>query len=518
MNGAHALLATLRANGVTTCFANPGTSEMHFVAGLDDFAQMRGVLCLFEGVATGAADGFARVTGTPAATLLHLGPGLANGWANLHNARRAHVAMINIVGDHATTHARFDAPLQSDIPALVSALEGWQRRTTSADEVARDTADAVGAAYGPPGQIATLLLPADASWSELSSVPPSWPVATRARLGEPDESDLVAALDALRSTRCVLFVGGTALDREQLRLCERIAAATSSKVIMETFPTILERGAGVSGAERLIYFADFAQAQLVNAETLLLVGARAPVSFFAYPNANNDIVPRDCAVLDVAPLGINTLHALTYLADALHAPPLEPTRGERVAKPSGELTNQSMAAAVGATMPEDLIVADESNTSVVHLFGATQYAPPHRWMTLTGGAIGMGLPLAMGAALGSGQRVLALESDGSMMYTLQALWTMARENLDVTVLGLANRSYAILNYERQRVGAVTDGATSQRMLDLDDPTLDLCALASAQGVPSVRVTSAHDLVVALERSYATPGPMFIEAVMPKGLG
>ncbi len=518
MNGAHALLATLQANGVTTCFANPGTSEMHFVAGLDDFAAMRGVLCLFEGVATGAADGFARVTGTPAATLLHLGPGLANGWANLHNARRAHVPLINIVGDHATTHAHFDAPLQSDIPALASALEGWQRRTTSADEVARDTADAVGAAYGPPGQVATLILPADASWSEMSLSPSTWPVATRQALSEPDERELAGALNALRSKRTALFVGGSALDREQLELCERIANATSSKVLMETFPTILERGAGHFGAERLIYFAEFAQAQLADVEVLVLIGARSPVAFFAYPNANNALLPDDCVVLDVAPLGTNTLSALQYLADSLEAPLVKPRPGERVATPSGELNNQSMAAAVGATMPDDLIVSDESNTSVVHLFGATQYSPRHRWMTLTGGAIGMGLPLATGAALGSGQRVLALESDGSMMYTLQALWTMARESLDITVLGLSNRSYAILNYERQRVGAVNDGATSQRMLDLDGPTLDLCALASAQGVPSVRVRTADELVVALGRSYATPGPMFIEAVMPKGLG
>jgi acetolactate synthase-1/2/3 large subunit len=518
MNGAHALLATLQANGVTTCFANPGTSEMHFVAGLDDFATIRGVLCLFEGVATGAADGYARVTGTPAATLLHLGPGLANGWANLHNARRAHVPLINIVGDHATTHVKFDAPLQSDTPALVSALEGWQRRTVRADEVARDTADAVRAAYGPPGQIATLILPADASWSELTSVPSSWPVASRDTPREPDERALSDALSALRTKSTVLFVGGTALDREQMNLCERIAVATSSAIVMETFPTILERGAGVSSAERLIYFAEFAQAQLANAEALVLIGARSPVSFFAYPDANNDLVPSGCAVLDVAPVGTNTLSALRFLVEALDAPALEPRTGEPVVKPSGELTNQSMAAAVGSTMPNDLIVSDESNTSVVHLFGATQYAPAHRWMTLTGGAIGMGLPLALGAALGSGQRVLALESDGSMMYTLQALWTMARESLDVTVLGLSNRSYAILNYERQRVGATASGATSQRMLDLDDPPLDLCALASAQGVPSVRVRTAEELVVALERSYATPGPMFIEAMMPKGLG
>jgi acetolactate synthase-1/2/3 large subunit len=508
----------MRANQVTTCFANPGTSEMHFVAGLDDVPEVRAILCLFEGVATGAADGYARVTGTPAATLLHLGPGLANGWANLHNARRARVPLLNIVGDHATYHARFDAPLQSDIAAVAAGLDGWHRRCERPDDVARDAADAIGVAYGPPGAVATLILPADASWGELSAAPDAWPLARRARATAPDERDVARATELLSSKRTALYVGGSALDAHQLGLAQRIGQATGARVIMETFPSIVDRGAGVASPERLIYLSEFAISQLRDLDALVLIGTTAPVGFFAYPTVASQLVGDGCELLNVAPPGTDTRGALEAIVEGLNATALVVAPGERPGTPSGALTAQSFAAAVGATMPEDLIIADESNTSGLHLYGATQFAPPHRLMTLTGGAIGFGLPVALGAAIASGQRVLALESDGSMMYTPQALWTMAREGLDVTVVGLSNRSYAILTLERQRVGAMSDGSTSQRMLDLDDPALDLCAVASAQGVASTRVTSADELVSALQRSYATPGPTFIEAMLPKGLG
>ena len=517
LNGAHALLATLRANGLTTCFANPGTSEMHFGAGLDDVPEVRAILCLFEGVATGAADGYARVTRQPAATLLHLGPGLANGWANLHNARRANVPVLNIVGDHATYHATYDAPLQSNIEALASTLEGWHRRTTNPDDVASDTSEAIGAAYGPPGQIATLILPADVSWNELSTTPSKWPVASRPTLAAPDQRELGRAIEALRTRRTALLVGGPALDTSQLHLAQRIAAATSSKFMVETFPTIMERGSGVATPERLIYVAEFAAAQLKDIDALVLIGARDPVSFFAYPNVASVIRAPNCELINVGPLGTDTSAVLSELADALDAGPFATPVGDAPSVPTGELTTQSLAAAVASTLPEDVVVSDESNTAGVHFYGASQFSPRHSWMTLTGGAIGMGLPLALGAAVGSERRVLALEADGSMMYTLQALWTMARESLDVTVVGLSNRSYAVLNFERQRVGAMGEGSTSQRMLEIDDPTLDLCSLAKGLGVPSVRVTTAEELVVALRRSYATPGPMFIEAILPKGL-
>ncbi|HVB50907.1 MAG TPA: acetolactate synthase large subunit [Acidimicrobiales bacterium] len=516
MNGAHALLATLDANDVNVCFSNPGTSEMHFVAALDDASNMRAILCLFEGVATGAADGYARVKGTPAATLLHLGPGLANGWANLHNARRAHVPLINVVGDHATYHSIFDAPLQSNIEALASGLEGWYRRTMSCDDLARDAADAISAACGQPARVATLVLPADVSWSELKTAPSSWPRAAKTAPHAIDDATFDRALHALTSKRCTIFLGSSAMGKVEMNLAQRVAASTSSRLMMETFATMMDRGEGVASPERLIYLSEFAADQLKESEAIILLGSREPVGFFAYPNVPSRLVPEGCDVIDLAPPGSDTLSALNALVEALKAPQVEIERGDCASPPTGELTTHSFAQAVGATLKEGVIVADESNTSGVHLFGATRHSPEHQWMTLTGGAIGYGLPVALGAAVASGRRVLALESDGSMMYTLQALWTMAREGLDVTVVGLSNRSYAILNMELTRVGAVREGATSARMLNLEDPTLDLAGLASAQGVPSTRVDSADELVTALERSYATPGPVFIEATLPSG--
>ena len=286
---------------------------------------------------------------------------------------------------------------------------------------------------------------------------------------------------------------------------------------METFPAILDRGVDRANPERLIYLSEFAIDQLKDIEVLVLVGASEPVGFFAYPDVESRLLAPGVNVIALASPGVDTRSALEALVSEVAAPATTARKGERTPAPSGPLTTQSFAAAVGATMFEGLIVADESNTSGVHLFGATQFAPHHQWMTLTGGSIGYGLPVALGAAVASGERVLCLESDGSMMYTLQALWTMARESLDVTIVGLSNRSYAILNLERQRVGAAREGAASERMLELDNPSLDLCALARGLGVPAVRVESADELVTALRRSYMTPGPAFIEAVLPKGL-
>ena len=363
MNGAHALLATLQANDVSVCFSNPGTSEMHFVAALDDAPQMRGILCLFEGVATGAADGYARVNKTPAATLLHLGPGFANGWANLHNARRAHVPVVNIVGDHATYHAVLDAPLQSNIELLASPLEGWYRRTTSPGDVAGDVAQAVAASYGPPGRVATLVLPADVSWCDVGPVPSTWPRSERPLPNAIDESTLQRALEALRSRRCTLLLGDRALSKEQTSLAERVASATSSRLMMETFATMMDRGAGVASPERVIYLSEFAIEQLKESEAIILVGSREPTGFFAYPNVASRLAPEGCDIIDLAPPGGDTLGALEALVEALHAPLVASERGEPVAPPSGELTTRSFAAAVGATLKEGVIVADESNTS-----------------------------------------------------------------------------------------------------------------------------------------------------------
>lgn len=519
MNGAVSLLSTLRANGVEVCFSNPGTSEMHFVAALDAVPDFRGVLCLFEGVATGAADGYARVTGKPAATLLHLGPGLGNGLANLHNARRARTPIINVVGDHATYHSRFDAPLQSDIESISRAVSGWYRRSARPDDVAGDAADAVRAAYGPPGQIATLVLPADASWGELSATPTSWPVHSHRSPSAPASAQINEALRALREKKAALFLGGSAVRRETMALAMRISAATGARIITETFPANQDHGAGIAQPERLIYLSEFAISQLKDVDALLLCGANEPVGFFAYPDIPSRVVGANCEVLSIAVPGSDVHAALSEIVAALKAPEVAIESGERPALPTGDLTPGTMAAAFGATMPDDVIVVDESNTGGLHLFNSTKFAPPHEWLTLTGGAIGFGLPSALGAAMGGGgRRVVAFEADGSMMYTSQALWSMAREGLDVTVVALSNRSYGILNLELQRVGATSEGDASRQMLDLDNPELNLTALAGSMGVPGTRVRSLDEFTTALQKSYVTSGPTFIEVMLGKGLG
>ncbi|MHB8335249.1 MAG: acetolactate synthase large subunit [Acidimicrobiales bacterium] len=510
MNGAHALLATMRTNGVTTVFANPGTSEMHFVAALDDTPDVRAVLCLFEGVATGAADGYARVTGRAAATLLHLGPGLANGWANLHNARRARVPLLNVIGDHATYHAQFDAPLQSDIAAVAGALDGSVRNPRRPDDVAGETARAIADAYGPPSRVATLILPADVSWGELEAPPTQWPLAASAAAVSVDEDLVDYVVMRLRTTRSAILLGGAATTGATMDLAHRVGAVSGATVMVETFPTSMDRGAGVFQPERLIYLSEFAVGQLAEIQTLVLVGASEPIGFFAYPDVPSRLAATNCDIVALAPPGRDVSAALETLADRFNAPRVRVPVGRAPEPPSGALNAQSFAAAIAATLPEGAVISDESNTSGIHLYGATTFAAPHRLLTLTGGSIGFGLPVAVGAAIGSGARVIALESDGSMMYTLQALWTMAREGLDVTVVALSNRRYAILDFERQRVGATGAGEASERLLSLDDPDIDLCGVARALGVPARAVTTADELVDALRRSFATAGPSFIE--------
>ncbi|HTU37925.1 MAG TPA: acetolactate synthase large subunit [Acidimicrobiales bacterium] len=512
MNGARALLSTFVDAGVDVCFANPGTSEMHFVAALDDVAAMRGVLCLFEGVVTGAADGYGRVAGRPAATLLHLGPGLGNGLANLHNAKRARTPIVNVVGDHATYHARYDAPLQSDIASLAGTVSAWYRSSARADDVAADGADAVAAAYGPPGGIATLVLPADASWSESATGPcPPRPVRHPA-LVAPDTVAEVAK--ALRSgERAALLLGGGALRAAGLHAASRVATATGAALLGETFPANLERGAGIPAVDRLAYLAEMAQAQLEGVRHLVLVEASSPVSFFAYPGKASDLVPSGCSVHTLAIPGEDAAAALEALAETLGAAPDAgvPAAPGRPDKPTGALSTESLAAAVGAVLPEGTIVVDEGNTSGLFVSGATAGAPRHDWLTLTGGAIGIGSPMATGAAVAAPERpVLCLEADGSAMYTLQALWTQAREGLNVTTVVLSNHSYAILNMELHRVGADAGGPLARRLLDLTDPELDFCDLARGMGVPARRVENAEDLVVALETGLTEPGPSLIE--------
>jgi acetolactate synthase-1/2/3 large subunit len=517
VNGAQALIRTLVDSGVDVSFTNPGTSEMHFVAALDTVPEMRAVLALFEGVATGAADGYGRMADRPAATLLHLGPGLGNGIANLHNARRGHTPVVNIVGDHATYHKQYDAPLESDIDSAAATVSGWVHRSMTPQQVGRDGAAAVAAAMGPPGRVATLILPADASWLEGAEPAPAPAPPRRAEVAD-DVVDAVAKV-LVSGEPCVLLLGGRAVREEGLAAASRVARATGAKLFCETFPARLERGAGVSPIDRLAYLSEFTEMQLAGARHLILVDTKAPVSFFAYPDKASMLVPDGCQVHVLAASSDDGTGALVHLADRVAAseqPVLQPA--SRPERPTGALTAEAVAQALGALLPEGAIVADEANTAGLWAPGATAGAPKHDWLTLTGGAIGVGLPLATGAAVACPDRkVICLEADGSAMYTLQALWTQARENLDVTTVIFNNRSYAILNLELNRVGTEAVGPKALSMLDLSNPDLDFTALARGMGVDASRATTAEELTAQLERALATPGPSLVEAMLPVGM-
>ena len=516
MNGAQALIRTLVDAGVDVCFANPGTSEMHFVAALDDVPEMRAVLTLFEGVATGAADGYGRMAGRPAATLLHLGPGLGNGIANLHNARRARTPLVNIVGDHALTHKRLDAPLESDIDALAGAVSGWFRRSLATADLAGDVVDAIAAACAPPGCIATLVLPADVSWSEggRTADPP------RRRETAPVRPEAVLEVGkALEGTGpVVLFLGGEALTEQGLLAAARIAAQTGARLLCETFPARLPRGAGLPFVKPLSYPPEPALEELAGTARLVLAGARAPVAFFAYPGLPGTFAPEDCEVHVLAEPGQDVTAALCALADSV-APDATPdlAAASRPALPSGRLTPRSLADVLGALLPERAVVVDESLTSGGFLHEATRGCPRHDWLTLTGGAIGQGLPTAVGAAVACPDRpVIGVQADGSAMYTITALWTYAREQLDVTTIICNNRAYAILEGELQRVGAASDGARAKQLLDLTGPDLDFVSLAAGMGVPARRAGTAEELAEHLRWALAEPGPHLIDAVLQPG--
>ena len=512
MIGAQALIASLVGAGVDVCFMNPGTSEMHFVSALDSVPEMRGVLALFEGVATGAADGYARIAGRPAAVLLHLGPGLANGLANLHNARRARSPVVNIVGAHATGHVRYDAPLQSDIEALARTVSGWVHTCGTTRDLAQDAMRAVTAARR--GQIATLVVPADVSWSDggaLAPPPPAaWPQAVHG-------DQITAAGGVLSGVSAMLLLGGKALSERGLRAASRISAATGARLLAETFPARMERGAGVPVVDRLAYLAEQAEAQLAGLDHLILAGARAPVSFFAYPGRRGDLVPPGCSVTVLADGDQDVEATLELLADDLAAgtAPVLADAATPVLEP-GPLTAISLASAVAASLPEHAIVADEANTSGFALPKALACAPRHTLLTLTGGSIGQGLPVATGAAIAAPDRpVLCLEADGSALYTIQALWTQAREQLNVTTVLINNAAYAILRMELTRTAAGKAGERASRMLDLSDPTPGFTQISQGLGVPATCVTTAADLAAALRRAYAEPGPHLIEAIVPR---
>ena len=514
MNGAESLVRTLVNGGVDVCFSNPGTSEMHFVAALDRVEGMRCVLALFEGVATGAADGYARMAEKPAATLLHLGPGLANGLANLHNASKASTPVVNIVGDHATYHRQFDSPLTSDIETAARPFSGWVRTSPDAKHVAADGAAAIAAAMTPPGQVATLILPGDTAWDEGTgpAVVPRAP--ERARVGEDAVKE---AARVLRSGEpAMLLLTGLALRERGLEFAARIAAQTGAKLMAQTFNRRMERGAGRISVERIPYPVEQALSVLAGLKHIVLVGSRVPVAFFAYPDKPSKLAPEDCQFVTLSRIEEDSVHALEWLADELGAAqqPIELAKLAPPAPARGGIEAATIAQSLGALIPENAIVVDEGVSTGRGFFPATRSAHPHTWLQNMGGSIGIGMPLATGAAVACPDRaVINIQADGSAMYTIQSLWTQARENLDITTLLLNNRSYAILRHELANVGAQNVGRKALDMLDLSRPDLDFVMLARGMGVPGERVTTMDELNAALARGLSVKGPYLVEVML-----
>jgi acetolactate synthase I/II/III large subunit len=523
MNGAECLLRTLLANEVDLCLMNPGTSEMQFVAALDRVPRMRGVLGLFEGVCSGAADGYARMTGKPAATLLHLGPGLANALANLHNARKARSPVVNIVGDHSTQHRGYDAPLTTDIEAFARPVSAWVRTLDRAAAMGEAASAAVAAALEPPGKVATLIVPADFSWSEAGE--PGSP-APRPSRRLPDTEQVRAAACALRSGQAAgLLLSGSALQARGLFAADQVRAATGVRVFADRNAARMTRGGNIPAVERIPYFPEQAQELLAGFERLILVEARPPVSFFGYPGMRSALAPAGCAFDVLASEEQDGAGALECLAEAVGARPRgSATSGSsrglsqepsRPALPSGEpLTAAAIARTVAVLAPEGAIFSDETVSCSGQIWPHLASAARHDFLPVTGGAIGQGLPVALGAALACpGRKVLALEADGSGMYTPQSLWTMARERLDVTIVILANRRYRILDIEMRRTGAGAVGPRADEMIDLSRPQPDWIKLAEGFGVQAVRAATADEFIREFGAAMREPGPRLIEAIL-----
>ena len=512
LTGAQALVGTLADHGVTACFANPGTSEMHAVTALDGEPRIRSILGLFEGVVTGAADGYARLGANPAMTLLHLGSGYLNGGANIHNARRARSPMINVIGDHATYHLANDAPLTSNIGAMAEPNSTWLRTAAAPEDAGPLAAEAWHASLSAPAGPVSLILPADVAWQSGALIPEQ--LSAPVRRG-PDAGAVERAARAVRSARSpAVLTTGSALTGAGLEAARRLAG-TGVRVLFEFFFPRLQRGAGRYAPERMQYFAERVVESLDGTDVIVLAEAQSPVAFFAYPNHPCELTPDGCEVISLGGPETDSAECLAQLADALGATEAD---GARVSDlvipdaPSGELTMQSIGLSIARHLPENAFVSDEAGTSVGPTWAATASAAPHDWMPLTGGALGQGLPVALGAAIAAPERKgLCLVGDGSAMYTNQALWTMAREGADVVTVVFVNRSYRILNIELARTGAGAPGPTAQHLLSLSDPPIDYTGMARSMGVPATTANTAHGFDDALAAAFADDGPHLIAA-------
>lgn len=512
LNGAESLVETLLAEGIDTCFANPGTSEMHLVGALDRYSRMRCVLGLFEGVVTGAADGYARMAGRPAASLLHLGPGLANGIANLHNARKAGTPMLSIVGDHATYHRQYDAPLTSDIEGLARPVSHWVRTSMRAEDLGADAAAAVEASRAGGGAVATLIVPADAAWN--SGGQPAGGRTTPPHAPAIDEAAIAKAAAMLRKDGAALFLAGPALLEPSLSVAGRIAQATGCRLIGPTSAARARRGAGAVAVERVPYVVDRALALLSGVGEAVFCGMAEPVAFFAYPGKPSLVLPREANKMNLGVKASEVAAALDMLADRLGATSPVPA-GRRLERGSteparGAMSLEGAGRSIAALLPDDAILVDESISASFKLLPALKHTAPHDHLQLTGGSIGIGLPLATGAAIAAPHRkTVCLQADGSAMYTLQALWTQARERANVVTVLLANGTYATLHREFANVGFGAPGPNATAMIDLDKPDLDWVRLAEGMGVPATKADSLDAFNAAFAAALKEDGPSLI---------
>ena len=513
MNGAETLVQTLLASGVKVCFANPGTSEMHFVAALDRHPELRCILCLFEGGASGAADGYYRMKGEVAATLLHLAPGFGNAFANLHNARKAQSGVLNIMGDHADYHLRFEAPLKGDTVGISQAVSHWTRVCSEAGKVASDAAEAVQAARSKGGQIATLILPANTAWEVAESHAVAAPAPA---LQRPSQGEIAAAARALRQPGAVLLLDGPALYTDLGLVAKRLTKASGARLMQPFFASRFRRGAGSVKIERMAYRIEDNQKLLAGASSLVLCGTTRPAGFFAYPGLPSTPDDPDTRLIDLCSRDMDIGWTLQALAGELGEAELGPEDFvglDLPPLPEGPLTVTRIGEAVAALMPENAVVVDEGITASYFLAPGLKRARGHDALTITGGSIGFGLPNAVGAAVACPDRkVVVMEGDGSGMYTLQSLWTMAREGLDVTTVIFANRGYQILREELAAMGVNEVGQNAQRMFDVEGPALDWVALAQGHGVQAVRVDDMAGFNAAFAEAMGQRGPRVIEVV------
>ena len=514
MNGAELLVKTAQARGIEVCFANAGTTEIPIVMALDAVKGIRAILGLFEGVCTGAADGYGRMTGKPAMALLHLGPGFANGIANLHDARRAATPLLNVIGQHATWHLPADPPLAMDVEGLTRTVSGWVRTIGSIEALSRDISEAINASLF--GQISSLIVPHDLQLAEATDAG----IGTAYFAFDPVDTALIekAAQRVRAARKSALLLDGRALSGPGLEAASRIRGKYKSDLFAPTFFSCVERGVGWPDVQRIPYFPEEAISLLSGYDVVVIISAHEPVTFFGYPGVRGHILSDEQEKLYLCGRRENPVEALEALADALGAPAhpmMRDARGPRAQLPSGELTAEKACLTIAALQPEHAIIVDEGITSGFTYYPLTASAPPHSFMTIAGGSIGYGMPCATGAAVACPDRpVINFQADGSALYTVQALWTQAREGLNVSTLICSNRSYKILQLELSRTGITSYGDSARALTELNTPPIDWVSLARGFGVPAASVDTVEGLARELSIGLAEPGPRLIEMLLP----